>query len=66
LNGYEVPIDIPNAARDVLGALTWAGSPKSRPVLPHMKTTLRDLPRNGAIRDDIRRDVATLRARDVP
>ncbi len=66
LNGYEVPIDIPDAARDVLGALTWAGSPKSRPVLPHMKTTLRDLPRNGAIRDDIRRDVATLGARDVP
>jgi len=62
LNGHAIPDQLPDAARDVLSALSWtrkAGTP--RPA--HWTTTLRDAPRNGPIHDSVRCGVQTLRAR---
>lgn len=60
LNGIAVPDVLPREAQEVLAGLSWG-----RQGVPgiHMLTTLRDAPREGAVRADIREGVAYLRAR---
>ncbi len=60
LAGAEVPDRLPPEAREVLSVLTWArrGAPE-----PALLTTLRDVPREGQIRPDIRERLAVLASR---
>ncbi|MDU8912654.1 acetoin utilization protein AcuC [Aestuariicoccus sp. MJ-SS9] len=60
LSGAEVPDRLPPEARAILAALSWTR--KARPG-PELVATLRDTPREGPIRDTLRADVDTLRAR---
>jgi acetoin utilization protein AcuC len=55
-----VPDVLPQAAQEVMAGLSWGrqGKPGT-----HMLTTLRDAPREGPVRDDIREGIAYLRAR---
>ncbi|HMB13404.1 MAG TPA: acetoin utilization protein AcuC [Roseovarius sp.] len=63
LNGYEIPDRLPERARAVLAALTWT----RRPAVPPdaLIDTLRDVPREGAIADDLRTAIHTLRRRQA-
>ncbi|PJI92732.1 acetoin utilization protein AcuC [Yoonia maricola] len=63
LNGHDIPDVLPPAAQGILGALTWAGPLRQHQPEPHWTTTLRDLPRDGPIRDSVRDDVYHLAAR---
>lgn len=63
LNGHAIPDHLPPAAQAVLGALTWEGPLRKHVPQDHWITTLRDTPRNGAIRDDLRTAVQSLAAR---
>jgi len=60
LNGRDVTAPLPEPARDILRALSW---PRRGVPDPALFETLADTPRYGPVRDDLRRDVATLRAR---
>lgn len=60
LAGYEVPDRLPEAAEQVLRGLDWHRTGRPEETL---LTTLHDTPRDGAIRDTLRADVARLRAR---
>jgi len=60
LSGQEVPEHLPQAAQAVLRRQVWARRGQPGEVL---LTTLADAPREGPIRDEIRRDVAVLRQR---
>ena len=53
LNGYDIPDRLPQAAVAVLRGLEWPGAP--RRLLPgaHLFDTLRDAPREGAIRPEL-------------
>ncbi len=62
LNGHDIPDRLPDPAIDILGALTWTRQSRG-PTPEHLKTTLRDTPRPGAIDDDLRGAVARLKAR---
>lgn len=62
LRGHEIPDRLPAQAQAVLRALTWQRSAGRNPP-DHWFTTLRDAPRPGPIRPDIRDRVAQLRAR---
>jgi acetoin utilization protein AcuC len=66
LNGCQIPDILPNAAQNVLRALTWERP--QRTVLPqhHWITTLRDMPRNGAIHPDVREAAHVLATRHKP
>jgi acetoin utilization protein AcuC len=62
LTGAEIPDRLPPPARTVLEDLTWhRKGPSPRPG--HWTTTLRDPPRHGAIRGDVRARVRRLRDR---
>lgn len=60
LAGEEAPERLPDAAESVLRGLVWhrKGVPEEA-----LLTTLADAPREGAVRDDVRSDVAVLKAR---
>ncbi|MGR3271844.1 acetoin utilization protein AcuC [Thalassococcus profundi] len=60
LSGQEIPDRLPDIASAVLRGLGWV-----RKVQPSeaLLTTLRDAPRDGPVRDELRRGVAQLRAR---
>ena len=60
LSGQEVPEHLPQTAQAVLRRQVWARRGQPGEVL---LTTLADAPREGPIRDEIRRDVAVLRQR---
>ncbi|SFS22040.1 acetoin utilization protein AcuC [Yoonia litorea] len=66
LNGQQIPKALPPAAQGVLGALTWDGPLRRHHPQAHWINTLRDHPRGGPIRDEIRRDVAQLAKRQQP
>ena len=60
LSGQELPDELTLEARALLAGLTW--SRKGRPG-PELLTSLRDAPREGPIRDEIRAGVAHLKRR---
>ncbi|MFC4668423.1 acetoin utilization protein AcuC [Seohaeicola nanhaiensis] len=62
LNNYEIPDHLPPEAQAILRRLTWQRHGGRNPP-PHWFDTLRDSPRNGAIRDTVRARVASLCAR---
>jgi len=63
LTGQEIPDVLPEPARAVLGALTWDGPARRHMPQSHWITHLRDLPREGAIGQDLRADLGRLTAR---
>lgn len=60
LAGFEIPDRLPDPAQALLRGLTWSRRGKPSDMV---LTTLRDDPRLGSIRDEIRTRVADLRAR---
>lgn len=63
LNGHDIPERLPPDGEAVLRALRWDKARRGRNPPDHWFTTLRDAPREGPIRPEIRRDVATLAMR---
>lgn len=59
LNGFDIPDRLPEPAQAVLKALAWNRRAGRNPPV-HWLETLRDVPRNGAIRDELRARVWTL------
>ena len=61
LNDLPIPDRLPERARSILAALSWS----RRPAIPPdaLLDTLRDTPREGAVGDDLRSAIKTLRAR---
>ncbi|MDO8984781.1 acetoin utilization protein AcuC [Cypionkella sp.] len=59
LSGRAVPDLLPEAAQSVLRALSWGGGGRALPA-PALLTTLRDAPREGGIRDELRARMAVL------
>lgn len=53
LNGRNAPDELPEAARAVLGALSWSRSAGRNPPA-HWFETLADAPRDGPVRDEVR------------
>ncbi len=62
LCGVEIPDELPDAARRILENLTWNRRAGFLPPA-HWYTSLRDEPRHGEIRDDVRDRVQQLRSR---
>lgn len=64
LNGHTIPERLPDAAQDVLRALTWEKPPQAGRIPPeHWFTTLRDAPRPGPIRAEVADRIAELTRR---
>ncbi len=63
LNGYAVPPVLPEAAEQILRGLTFQGNKRGRNPDPAWFTTLRDVPRGGSVRDQVRTNVMQLAAR---
>jgi acetoin utilization protein AcuC len=59
LNGIEIPARLPPAAEAVLRGLVWTGARAGKTPPAHWFTTLRDAPREGPVREEVR---ARLRA----
>ena len=61
LNGFEIPDRLPEKARAVLSVLSWT---RQRGAVPdYLLETLRDEPREGPVRDEIRDRVHVLQER---
>lgn len=60
LAGHDIPDRLPPSAEGVLRALSWGGNSRGRNPPEHWFTTLRDPPREGAIRDEVRARLNTL------
>ena len=65
LNGLEAPEVLPEAAEAVLRALRFDGNRRGKNPPGHWFTTLRDAPREGAVRQELREAVDVLSARPV-
>jgi len=65
LNGYDIPERLPAQAEEVLRALRWDKAAAGRNPPEHWFTTLRDAPRPGPIRPEIKSRVAALIQRRV-
>lgn len=63
LNGFEMPERLPHGAEAVMRDLKFPNNRRGRNPPDHWFTTLRDAPRDGPIRDEIRLRVAALVAR---
>lgn len=63
LNGADIPDRLPSGAEAILRSLEFKGNSRGRNPPAHWFTTLRDRPRHGAIRDEIRNRVAELTTR---
>ena len=63
LTGQEIPDRLPSEAEEVLRALEFKGHRLGRTPPEHWFTTLRDAPREGAIRPEITDRVTYLRQR---
>lgn len=57
LAGVEIPDRLPPEGEAVLRALTWEGNSRGKSPPEHWFTTLKDAPREGQIRDTVRRRV---------
>ena len=67
LNGHDVGGVLPDAAQDVLRALTFEGNRRGRNPPEHWFTTLQDAPQEGAaISAVVRQRVEQLAARPLP
>ncbi len=62
INGLEIPDRLPARAQAVLADLTWARR-RGMPPAPHLCDTLRDAPRDGDIRAELRDRVRILTSR---
>lgn len=62
LNGHAIPDHLPPEAETVLRGLTWSRAAGRNPP-EHWSTTLRDAPRNGLIREEVRTRAKALTAR---
>jgi len=63
LNGHEIPDVLPASAQGVLEALTWDGPVRRRHPEPHWISSLRDDPRQGPIREIVRKRADVLATR---
>ena len=63
LNGHEIPERLPIEAEEVLRALRWENTRRGRNPPEHWFTTLRDAPRNGPVRAELRQRVRYLQQR---
>ena len=63
MNGFEIPDVLPDAAEAVLRDLDFKGNRRGRNPPEHWFTTLRDPPRWGTVRADVRDRVTALRKR---
>ena len=66
LTGEEIPDRLPDDAEAVLRGLVWHRVGRPRPIPEHWFTTLRDAPRDGPIRPEIRDRVVSLNRRSLP
>lgn len=66
LTGAEIPERLPAAAQSVLNRLVWHRPGRKRDVPEHWKTTLRDPPREGPVRAEVRERLRRLAARPGP
>lgn len=66
LNGRDAPERLPDAAEQVMRALRFEGNRRGKNPPEGWFTTLRDAPREGPIRDEIREAVKALAARPLP
>ncbi len=64
LNGIEIPDRLSPEGEAVLRALRWEGDRRGKAPPEHWFTTLRDRPRPGPVRDEIRDRLARLRQRE--
>lgn len=62
LNGHAIPDRLPDGAGAVLRGLSWNGGKRPLPAA-HMFTTLRDVPRAGPVRADVRERILALARR---
>ncbi len=63
LTGQDIPGRLPPEGEAVLRALVWENARRGKSPPDHWFTTLRDAPRHGPIRDEVRRSVAVLASR---
>lgn len=62
----DIPERLPEKAEAVLRALRWNRPGRGRRIPDHWMTTLRDPPREGPLRDEVRARLAVLSARASP
>ncbi|THH35419.1 acetoin utilization protein AcuC [Aliishimia ponticola] len=65
LNRQDIPDRLPAEAEGVLRALTFPGNSRGRNPPDHWFTTLRDAPRHGPVREEVRGAVQALQARKM-
>ncbi len=63
VSGREIPERLPRSAQAVLRGLEWRGHSGGKAPPEHFFTTLRDAPREGPLRDEIRERLQALAAR---
>ncbi len=63
LNGAEIPDRLPPKAEAILRAVRWTGNSRARDPDPALFTTLRDAPREGALRGEVGQRISALAAR---
>ncbi len=65
LNGHDIPDHLPTQAEIVLRGLRFDGNRRGKNPPEHWFTTLRDMPREGVVRDQVKDSVRTLLSRDT-
>lgn len=66
LNGNDTPEHLPAAAEQVMRALRFEGNRRGKNPPEHWFTTLKDAPREGPVRDEVREAVTALNQRSFP
>tara|TARA_R110002074_G_scaffold70143_1_gene162974 strand:+ start:3840 stop:4958 length:1119 start_codon:yes stop_codon:yes gene_type:complete len=64
LNGHDIPERLPEQAESVLRGLRFDGNRRGKNPPEHWFTTLRDVPREGVVRDQVKDGVRVLLARN--
>ncbi len=65
LNGHDIPIRLPTEAENVLRGLRFDGNRRGKNPPEHWFTTLRDVPHEGVVRDQVKDGVGMLLKRRV-